>query len=203
MDEDGRIFLGLARSVKIVDGCHVIPTTYTAEKELEEWHCHEEASVSLLLKGTHDEYLYGKHFKRIPGDLKFIPAGEFHRCDRYESGTLKINISLRPGLVNAIGADHLDNLFATKVDLKFSLIKLYHELEDSSNYAEASAQMLLTGLLYPQRKKNQKVPLWVNRLKELLQDEWSNDIDLDGLSREVGVHPVTISRYFRNIFPAH
>jgi AraC family transcriptional regulator len=178
----------------------VVPTTYIPGKELEEWHSHGQASISLLLRGTHDEYLYGKHLKRVPGDLKFVPAGEFHRCDRYEPGTLKMNISLRSSLVNALGADHLDNLCATKLDIKFGLIKLYHEMEDTSTYAGASAQMLLNSLLYPQSKKNQKVPLWVARLKELLQDEWNTNSTLEELARKIGVHPVTISRYFAHYF---
>ncbi|WP_162847104.1 helix-turn-helix domain-containing protein [Mucilaginibacter gracilis] len=196
MKQSGDTFLGRVRSVKMVDGCGVMPTLYSADKELEEWHSHEQASISLLVRGGHDEYLYGKYHKRQPGDLKFIPAGEVHRCDRYQPGTLKINLSFRPGILAEHAEDRLDSLLSTKLNSKFLLLQLYHALEDPAVETQASAQLLLTALLHPEGKREGYTPAWVMQLKELLQDEWSACYDLGELSQKVGVHPVTISRYF-------
>lgn len=196
MKQSSGTFLGQVRSVKMVDGCGVMPTLYSADKELEEWHSHEQASISLLVRGGHDEYLYGKYHKRQPGDLKFIPAGEVHRCDRYQPGTLKINLSFRPGLLTGITEDRLENLLSTKPDAKFLLLQLYHALEEQAVYTQASAQLLLTALLHPEGKRAGSTPAWVMKLTELLQDEWSTGHELGELSQKLGVHPVTISRYF-------
>lgn len=39
-----------------------------------------------------------------------------------------------------------------------------------------------------------------NRLKEILQDEWNQNHSLSDLSIRLGVHPVTISKYFSRYF---
>jgi len=171
MKQNSDTFLGQVRSVKTVDGCGVMPTLYSADKEPEEWHSHEQASISLLVKGGHDEYLYSKCHRRQPGDLKFIPAGELYRCDRYRPGTLKINLSLPPALLTGYAEDGLDDLLSSKLNSKFLLLQLYHELEDQSAETQASAQLLLTALLHPEGKRAAGMPDWVMQLKELLRDE--------------------------------
>lgn len=106
-------FLGDTAVSASVAGCIIALTNYADDLAFEEWHSHEHASISLLLTGTHEEDLDGRHYKRPPGDIKFIPAGEQHRCHSYVAGTKKINIDVSPGLLDDIGLS--DNTLFTQL----------------------------------------------------------------------------------------
>jgi len=196
--------MGKMQSVHMVQGCMVALTAYSGEQQQEDWHSHEHASISLLINGTHREDLAGHRHIRRPGDIKFIPAGEMHRCEGYTRGTIKINLDLKPGLLSqgGITEDGLDVLIPASMNTKFGLLKLYRELEDEGGHVNASAQMQLLALLQPVVKTTKHLPGWALRLNALLQDEWDTVIDLQELATRLGVHPVTISRYFPQYFSA-
>lgn len=204
MVSPGSVFLGQIQSAHIVHGCTVALTAYSGKQDQEDWHSHEHASISLLINGTHREHLWGTQHTRRPGDLKFIPAGELHRCEGYTPGTIKINLGLKPEIFSQSGIteDRLDRLVPHSMNTKFGLLKLYHELETKDGYVNASAQMQLLALLRPADKIPKHLPLWAIQLNALLQDEWDAVIDLQDLSGRLGVHPVTISRYFPQYFSA-
>ena len=201
-------FLGNNRLVKPVNDTVMALTSYGANAGFEEWHSHENDSISLLLSGTHMEYIQGKKIKRIPGDLKFIPAGVMHRCENYNPGTQKINLDLNGQALQklTVNDEKLSRLSSQSLPAKFTLLKLYHELTDNSSHATSSAELLLYELFNPASpakiKTGKQAPLWIERLKELLNDEWDKPFHLDDLSARLGIHPVTISRYFPLYFSA-
>jgi AraC family transcriptional regulator len=204
MASPGFVFLGEMQRAHVVQGCTVALTSYSGKHDQEDWHSHEHASISLLINGTHGEELSGRRHIRRPGQLKFIPAGEAHRCEGYVPGTIKINLDLTPDLLLSAGLteDELDDLIPASMTAKFGLLKLYHELEDGGGYVNTSGQMLLLSLLRPPAKRAKNLPAWALQLRALLQDEWNSAIDLQELSHRLGVHPVTISRYFPHYFSA-
>ncbi len=203
-----KIFLGNTSVSKAIDGGLIALTAYSDDRTFEEWHSHENASLSFLLNGGHEEDLLGKHYKRVPGDIKFIPAGEMHRCSVYATGTKKINLDLDRNLLQEMevsGDILLEGLLQNR-QTKFTLLKLYHEIHDENRYGEASLQLLLYQLFHPvnagSKSPSRKLPVWALRLKEILNDEWNTSFDLHVLARKAGVHPVTISRYFSQYFGA-
>ncbi|MCJ8209093.1 AraC family transcriptional regulator [Mucilaginibacter sp. RS28] len=197
-----QFFLGDTKQHRTVAGCSIALTHYSGDCGYEEWHAHENSGISLLLNGSHTEDLQHKEYKRVPGDLKFIPAGEQHRCNNYTPGTRKINVDFNEKLIRdlTIKEEHLFNWIPQSVNTKFTLIRLCHELHDSSLQAGASAELLLYQLLdagtQPSPMASKTPPLWILKLQQLLNDEWDKPISLDELSSKIGVHPVTISRYF-------
>lgn len=46
-------------------------------------------------------------------------------------------------------------------------------------------------------------PIWIKQLREIIEDRWNEFISLDELALILNVHPVTISKYFKNITMAH
>jgi len=44
------------------------------------------------------------------------------------------------------------------------------------------------------------IPSWIMRLKELLHEHWNEQMTLQEMSVIVGVHPITISKFFRKFF---
>ena len=201
-------FLGSSSLVKAVAGCSVALTSYAGNREFEEWHAHEQPSISFLLSGTHQEELFGKTHQRIPGDIKYIPAGEMHRCENYAHNAKKINLDLAPSALKNMNVteQQITALLAAAPASRFTLLKLYHELNDTASHATASAQLLLYELFntigLQQAIADRNHPLWVNRLRELLHDDWQAKFDLDELAGIAGVHPVTLSRYFPKYFSA-
>jgi len=200
-------FLGEAQASKLVQGCRIELTAYTGNTAFEEWHSHQNASISFLLNGNYQEELSGRNYKRIPGNLKFIAAGEGHRCSNYAPGTRKINLDLPDGLLKQIGVSEKEiiNLFNQERQAKFTLLKFYHELNDEASHAAASAHIMLYQLFHPaetKKNKGERAPAWVYMLRDILHDEWDSQFDLHNLSLRLGVHPVTISRYFPQYFAA-
>jgi AraC family transcriptional regulator len=195
-------FLGINNLNKKVNGCNVALTSYSGDAGFEDWHAHQNASISFLLNGTHEEDLFGKNRKRVPGDVKFIPAGEMHRCNRYSNETRKINLDLSADFMNRMNntEEQLLSTIPQILSTKITLIKLYHDLDDPSNHAVASAELLLYEIFNPAGKAvikaGKALPQWVERLRDMLYDEWDRPVHLTDLSARLGVHPVTISRYF-------
>lgn len=77
-------------------------------------------------------------------------------------------------------------------------------MHDHNDHATASIQFLLYELMGPSiagiKNKRGQRPVWVHRLKQLLNDQWNTPFDLHDLAMMAGVHPVTISKYFPHYF---
>ncbi|OKS84776.1 AraC family transcriptional regulator [Mucilaginibacter polytrichastri] len=204
----GSIFLGKNQLSRSVSGCTVALTSYNGNSSFEEWHAHQNSSISFLLNGTHQEDLFGKKYKRVPGDIKFIPAGELHRCNHYTVDARKINLDLSNILLNEMdtSADQIMNLLNDSSQAKFTLLKFYHELNDNDSPVPAAVQLMLYELLHPTRTEwqltDKHLPNWASRLQQILHDEWNLPFDLHDLAKRIDVHPVTISRYFPLYFSA-
>jgi AraC family transcriptional regulator len=206
MIQPAKTFLGNTKVVKSVTGCTVVLTAYTNDVNFEEWHSHENASLSFLLNGRHREDLSKKTLTRFPGDIKFIPAGQIHRCNNYAPETRKINLDLTDSFMKQmeISEEGITNLLNRPVQAKLTLLKLYHELNDHESHTMTSSQLMLYELFHPQVNRLKTAPGqppdWVLKLKQLLHDEWNTRFDLQNLSLRLGIHPVTISRYFPQYF---
>lgn len=198
-------FLGVVTSQKTIGHCLVALTLYGNELEQEEWHSHKNASLSLLLSGTHNEELRGAKHCRVPGDIKLIHSGISHRCNVYADRTSKLNIDLTTEYLNSvcITEAQLEQIVRSPLKAKFILLKLYKELQSNEIYGNAPAEMLLYQLFNSstlRAKGNTKPPAWAIQLKMVLNDQWHEPFDLKDLADQIGVHPVTISRYFPQYF---
>jgi len=87
-------------------------------------------------------------------------------------------------------------------DAKFLMLKVCRELKVNDSFTVNSIHMLLLDFL--QRAEpcisEHKMPGWIKDLYELLHDEWDKTLQLEDLSKAVGVHPGTISHYFPRYF---
>ena len=103
-----------------------------------------------------------------------------------------------------VSEDEIINLINRTGQPKFTLIKLYHGLDDTGSHAAtASAHLMLYELFHPAETRvsqGSQMPSWICILKDILHDEWDKTFDLHDLSARLGVHPVTISRYFPQYF---
>jgi len=199
-------FLGDTSFARTINDCTVALTHYSAHTNFEEWHAHAQPSISFLLSGTHQEELFGNVHKRLPGDIKYIPAGEFHRCQNYAPNTKKINLDLSVSTLEKMNITEQQILALLPGSPKtiFTLLKLHHELDYIGDHSTASAQLLLYELFdtinRQQVLSTSRPPVWVKILRDLLHDDWNTKCDLEALAKIAGIHPVTISRYFPKYF---
>jgi len=198
-------FLGSAEFQVKSNDLYVALNSYNTNQEFEDWHSHKHASISFLLSGSYREDIARKGYIRRPGDIKFIAAGEDHRCNNYTQGTRKINIELPGELLKSmqVKEDDLERLLLSYPQAKFKLLRFYHELTKQPDFTGLSTQLLLYDLLYaPVRVGNcsDRPPDWVHKLKDLLHGQFDKTPDLTAISRLLNVHPVTISRYFPKYF---
>lgn len=199
-------FLGDSHLTKSVNGCIIALTSYSGNADFEEWHSHKQGSISFLLTGSHEEDLFGKKHKRVTGNIKYIPVGELHRCNNYSIDARKINLNLDDAQLRKMNVteDQITSLLNNSPQLKFTLLKLYHELDDTGSHSTASSELLLYELIFAQHNLQKlsakNPPAWVNLLKQLLYDEWNQKFDLETLAAKIGLHPVSLSRYFPYYF---
>ena len=186
-----------------ITGCNLALTNYNQKVEFTEPHTHEYPSISLLLNGTHHEDLAGQRYRRQPGDFKLVEGGQSHRCYNYLANTVKINLEFTPAFFGSTGlsSGHFGDI-SGRYSNKLTLIKLYHELCKEEMPVAASAQLLLLQLFNKPvvNPALRMMPPWVVQIKELLHDQQHTNFDLNYLSGVLGVHPVTISKWFPHYF---
>lgn len=157
----------------------------------------------MLLNGNYQEEIAGQQHRRQPGDFKLVEGGQSHRCYNYLANTVKINLEFTPVFFSGTGLSSAAVGYISRGYLnKLTLIKLYRESWEEKMPVSASSQLLLLQL-FNKLAVNSTVktkPMWVEKLKELLHDEWHSNFDLSYLSVVLGVHPVTISKWFPYYF---
>lgn len=84
------------------------------------------------------------------------------------------------------------------------LCKIYYEFKCQDQYAAISIDLLLLQLCetsqLAQNTSCQNIPSWISHLKEILHDDTTENLSLQFLSDELGVHPVHISRAIPKYF---
>lgn len=203
-------FLGENKRTFDLDGVVVSETVYR-QKVFEGWHAHENHHVTFVLRGGNREQRRGTSridFEAVPGSVLFYRPNETHRNQRTLHPSKNLNLEIGDAFLKRYDAAFSANFPAAAA--KFTLLKIYREVqnlggdENSSPASAASVHALILALLAgggdDNRKNFSEKPLWIKRLGEIIHDRWDEVLTLDELSREVGVHPVTISAKFPKFF---
>ena len=198
-------FLGNTDRHRVIYDGQVALNNYAANRDFEEWHSHQYASLSFLLSGTHQEDIGKNKYVRHPGDMKFIPAGELHRCHHYSDDARKINIALPESLLVKMAVT-IDQIACSPDSsaAKFTMLKFHRELQNEWDDNNASLKVLCYELLHPgitnQKSSKRRMPQWAIQLKALLTEELHLPLEMETIALRLNVHPVTISRYFPHYF---
>lgn len=172
-----------------------------------DWHCHENAFFTFILQGKIIEVDKKKSYHCSPGTLLFHNRQEPHRNVQTD-GFMRC-------LLIEFGKDCLDD-YAFDInalrgscsiadpDIKFLFYKVFQETKIDDDVAATSIRMLLFKALgemlrFKQIERNAK-PLWAEKLKEILYDNYAEKLSLINLSHELNIHPVHLSRDFPRYF---
>lgn len=165
-------------------------------------HYHETAHLSFVLNGGVIDKRKNSESEIISGELMFFRAGEPHQSIFRGFPVKSINIELKSEffLENRIDENNLSHSFVKTPNAKFSMLKIYKELSAHDEFSDNSIELLLLNLInYPDLQEKNR-PGWLNKIVELLHDNWNQEISINDLANATQVHPKTISKYFPRYF---
>jgi len=166
----------------------------------EEWHCHENIHLSLILQGGNLESRKKEDLQVSAGKVLFYNEGEMH-CNMhtlFPSKNLNIELSNDFFACNEIKFDAQKLTNKNNFSSYLKLIKVYRELSLNDIYTSGSIDNILYDLFTNEEVHNK--PNWLKDLVEIIEDRWNEFISLQELGSILNVHPVTISKYFRRYF---
>ncbi len=180
---------------------HIITTeTSYAEGFTSDWHYHANPHFSHILHGGSKEMIQGQSDLNVVGDGLYYFPGIAHQNIGYQAGTRIFNLELEPGFFK------LYDLEIPSADLMFDenaylnakgLIRAMkeHYLHDAES--QMGMDQICISLIRPDEKL---YPEWVPKIKAVMQECWDQPLSLPQLANELGLHPVTISKYFSRYF---
>ena len=170
-------------------------------------HTHQSASMSFVLAGGYVEN-YGRHAPtRQHSTVIFHPPGESHAVD-FQSGAriLSVEISFerlayihKHSIVFDESASHRTAAIA---NLGQIIHREFCRLDSLS--ALAIEGLIFEILAAASRSKigapEKRFPLWLERAKDFLHDNFSESVSVETLAKIADVHPVHLARVFREKF---
>jgi AraC family transcriptional regulator len=184
------------------NGIYASVSIYNKSLFNNDWHCHENAHISFVLKGGCSEKKKNL-YERLPGKTTFYLSGEPHKIVNMDN-SLHINLEMDGSFFRHfhISEDNFGKAVGMTPDARFLMINVYRELMASDELALPSVQMLLLDFLSHAEKWRceAKIPEWMRKIHSLMNDRWSETLTLKDLSIAADVHPVTVSHYFPKYF---
>ncbi|HVI44624.1 MAG TPA: AraC family transcriptional regulator [Chitinophaga sp.] len=196
-------YLGNTRHHYEADGVIVSEAEYR-EPVYEGWHCHENNHLSLTIKGGNIEKRRSGEKVVSTGNIAYYNSGEMHRNSHTLHPTKNLNIAIEDSflLAHDLHFSMLHQYREGDPAVKFAVLNIYRECLAGDNSVKASVDaLLLHTFSAPLTHQEQKaMPLWVEKVRQLLHDSWNETLSLQQISAAAGVHPVTVSRYFPYYF---
>lgn len=184
------------KSIKITD------TEYTHDKV--DWHYHENAYFTYLLRGCLTETNKKKRYVLEPGHLLFHKSQDPHCNAKSPQFSRGIHVELDDEWFSKydINIGHFEGVLnLSNPILKNKMNKLFLEINNVNSFTEMSIDMLLIDCfdtINNYELKSNK-PEWVTSLNDMI---WEDILDasLESLGLKLNIHPVHLSREFNRYF---
>jgi AraC family transcriptional regulator len=194
----------VGRKVKELAFGHLITseTAFTPSMS-SEWHYHANPHFSHILSGGSKEVRKeGQEIQSAGSGLYYYP-GIAHQNINYRPGTRIFNLELGEGFFREFElplppAELMSEQHHQLNTRGLVRIMKEHYLNDPESLIGIS--QLCIALVHPGRQQEKHFPEWVARIKAAMHDNWRAPLSLPQLAQELGLHPVTISRYFARYF---
>ena len=164
-------------------------------------HYHENTHLSFILRGGIIDRRKRSENERPPGELLFFNAGEPHQSIYRGFPAASINLELGRSFFhdNSVTETSL-SASAAAPGAKLVMLNIYRELRLKDDLSDCSIEMLILGLARRKETAERARPAWIDKVLELLNDNWNASLSLDDMAAAAGVHPVTISKHFPKFF---
>lgn len=167
-------------------------------------HAHESPYFSLVLQGGYTENFRRRSLMREPSTLIFHPAEQEHSV-RYHSPVRIFRFEMKPLFVSRL--DQYSKPLLSPAEFQSGLsVSLAARLYREFQRMDAISPIIIEGIVLEimgealrreMSESESRAPRWLNRAKEILHEQFSEDLTLSSIADEVGVHPVYLARQFR------
>lgn len=186
---------------------HLILTETRCKNSAIDWHYHENPYFSYSLEGHCLEKNKKQSYAVQPGTLLFHNSQDAHCNSNHSKYARNFYIEFEQEWFkdHDIGNDVMEG--STQIDNPF-IKALYHQIYLETKFKDNTFQIATESLLlniFSQLKdvnifKTSIKPAWVNKVKEIIHDQFTEKITLKYLSKETNIHPTHMSRDFSRYF---
>ncbi|WJS95897.1 helix-turn-helix transcriptional regulator [Flavobacterium johnsoniae] len=184
-------------------GIAIVETEYQ-NKVYEGWHSHNNAHLTLFLKGGTTEKR--KNFNETvgPGSLLFYHSDELHLNQNTLFPSRNINVEIEENLLKELQINEttIEKSIQNSSYIKFLILKIFRETQCADTFSNDTIKMLFSqlSLANDYLQRYEKSPFWVKSLHELLNDCWNENPNLNDLAQVLNLNPITISKHFPKYF---
>ncbi|SDF24608.1 helix-turn-helix domain-containing protein [Chitinophaga filiformis] len=184
-------------------GYIITSETIFPENLTSDWHCHENPHFSHILSGGSQEIRGKKAEQQMAGKGLYYYPGIIHQNIHYRPGTRIFNIEIEEDFFKAY------NLNVPPESLMFEsnavinaggLLRLLREHYYNDECSQLSMEQLCIDLISTNFTTEKHHPEWTKQIVTVLNDVWNEPLSLKRLADQVGIHPVTLSKYFTKYF---
>ncbi|SFC59693.1 AraC family transcriptional regulator [Flavobacterium phragmitis] len=197
-------YLGSTKNIfNTNEGIAIVETEYQ-NTVYEGWHSHNNAHITLFLKGGTTEKR--KNFSETvgSGSLLFYHSDELHLNQNTLFPSRNINIEIEDNLLKELQINEaiIEKSIQNSTVTKFLILKIFKETQNADTFSNDSIKMLFSQLSQASNylDKYEKSPFWVKSLHELLNDSWNETPNLQDLAKVLNLNPITISKHFPKYF---
>ncbi len=170
-------------------------------------HLHELAFFNLLLNGEYIEHCSGETLKREPLSTVFHPAGVIHRGEIGAAGMRIFSVEMQPEWLERVreyGTVPGSSKDFPASELTWLATRLYREYVErdrcSAIAIEGLVLEMLAQIVRVRGIPEKRPPIWLNQLIERLNSEFREELSVTSLASDLGIHPVHLSRTFRQFY---
>lgn len=202
----GQTFWSQKKSIQL-EGTILTEVKYTPNIAELPWHYHENFLFYYHIRGSLEEVNKKKTVNCTAGTLLFHHWQDPHFDKNFsdDASFFHIEIENKWFLKHHIKPSILEG----SVQLENPVLKpLFHKIHKEIKHNDATSQISVDGLLLQSiaeitrttNVRNFRIPVWVNKVREILNDGIRDKITLETLSFETGIHPVHLSKEFPKYF---
>jgi AraC family transcriptional regulator len=168
-------------------------------------HSHELGHFQLLLDGSYLENCGGKDVSLQPMTISWHRPGITHKDEIGNNGGRFFMIEMQPHLIERLKdfAKIPDDFYIRNNSLVWLGCRLYHEFRNWQFCSELITEgIILEMLAHSVRKQNSEKqrPVWLSRVVEKLNQEFTENLSTEELALEANVHPVHLAAVFRQFY---
>jgi len=155
-------------------------------------HVHDYSNVTVVLGGEIEEAAQGGTYRGRSGSVVLKPAGVEHENRVGGLGARTLTIEMKDGAISDTMARRRWSWFDEPEIVRAAMAL---RRADGAGLENCAFDLLATVIAAPGKECSE--PEWLPAAKSMLEERFGDALRFDAIARELGLHPVYLSRAFR------